>query len=1156
VRETADFKFDLFLSHSAKDKAVVRAIAERLQQDGLTVWFDEWALKPGDSITAKVEDGLERSRVLVLCMSANAFGSEWTKLEAGTFRFRDPLNEQRRFIPLRLDDSPTKGPLSQFPYIDWRSGEREEEYAKLLEGCRPRARSPVAEKEVARHHTAARAVKLRKKADYFHYELSPNRKYVLSCSTEESLVRLWDVETGRSLRVLEGHTDRVIRLAWSPDGSRALSGGEDGTMRLWDVETGNCVCVFVGHASALWAIACSVDGRRALSGDQDGTIRLWDVEAGRCLRVLSGHTSRVFGLAWSPDNSRALSGGDDRTIRLWDVETGRCIRVLEGHTECVTSVAWSTDGRYALSAGGTGFAGYEPATLRLWDVRRGRCLRVLRGHTKWIAYLAVSDDGRHALSGGGDKTVRLWDLETGECLRVLAGHDNYVRGVAWSIDGRHAFSGDENGHILQWDLSEFITKGRAPKVSVPSARLAPDQMQYTNAKVLLVGESGVGKTGLSMRLASGVWKPSDSTVGAWATRWRLPASSRQGVEQEIWLWDFGGQADQRLIHQLYMDETSMAVLVFDGQKEDLFETLSQWDRDLTRASRKDFAKLLVAGRADAGGLSVSRGEVENFAAEHEYLGFFETSAKKNLGCEELKQAILAGIKWDEIPCRTTEVLFKRLKEEIIRLKAQGRVLMRFNELRETLQLRLSGQFKRFADEELHAVLTLLAGPGVVWKLKFGNLVLLQPEYINAYAQAVIRTLGEDDRERGCVMEERVLKGNLVYQSSMARLSGDEERFVLLAMHQALVERGLCLRQPTPKGNLLIFPSYYRRERPEQVKFPAVLVNYRFTGFLDEIYATLVVRLHHSDAFEQDQLWRYAADFKTMSGKRLGIRLRRIAPSAGDLDVYFDGSISESEKIIFSKYVHEHLLQHARDVERIRGYACPHCGTPVGNRDEAMRRLNSWLEERPSQPGAPKAPKRRKHQFPSIICVNCETKRVPLWDKFEQSFASAEIQQRVRDMQDEANIELDNESKERALVGEVISTVALAAQISREHNVSDHGIDMEIEFKDDAQKATGAKLYLQLKSGDSYTRTRKHDGTEVFRITDERHASYWMAQAFPVLLVIRNSEGEVRWMEVRDWLKRETNNGQKLVKNIVFDGERFDVMSVRRWREKILSRQFS
>ena len=61
----------------------------------------------------------------------------------------------------------------------------------------------------------------------------------------------------------------------------------------------------------------------------------------------------------------------------------------------------------------------------------------------------------------------------------------------------------------------------------------------------------------------------------------------------------------------------------------------------------------------------------------------------------------------------------------------------------------------------------------------------------------------------------------------------------------------------------------------------------------------------------------------------------------------------------------------------------------------------------------------------------------------------------------------------------------------------------------------------------------------------------MAQAFPVLLVIGNSEGEVRWMEVRDWLKRASDNGRKPVKQIVFAGERFGVMSVRRWRERVL-----
>ena len=134
-----------------------------------------------------------------------------------------------------------------------------------------------------------------------------------------------------------------------------------------------------------------------------------------------------------------------------------------------------------------------------------------------------------------------------------------------------------------------------------------------------------------------------------------------------------------------------------------------------------------------------------------------------------------------------------------------------------------------------------------------------------------------------------------------------------------------------------------------------------------------------------------------------------------------------------------------------------------------------------------------------------------------------------------------------------STVALADQISREFKVRDQGIDMEIEFNDDAHAATGAKLCLQLKSGDSYTRKRRSDGAEIFTLKKQRHAESWMAQAFPVLLVIRNSEGEVRWMEVRDWLKRESDNGKKPVKQIVFEGERFDVMSVRRWRERALRR---
>src|SRR4051812_17939648 len=170
------FKYDAFLSHSAKDKSVVRPLAERLRADGLRVWFDESEIKPGDSIPAKIEEGLEHSRVLVLCMSANAFGSDWAQLESGTFRFRDPLNKERRFLPLRLDDAPIKGSLAQFVYINWLPADLEQEYAKLLEACRPPAKPSGAETEFAGEQVAEKAIQLDCKAKIKAYAFSSDGK--------------------------------------------------------------------------------------------------------------------------------------------------------------------------------------------------------------------------------------------------------------------------------------------------------------------------------------------------------------------------------------------------------------------------------------------------------------------------------------------------------------------------------------------------------------------------------------------------------------------------------------------------------------------------------------------------------------------------------------------------------------------------------------------------------------------------------------------------------------------------------------------------------------------------------------------------------------------------------------------------------------------
>ncbi len=141
-----------------------------------------------------------------------------------------------------------------------------------------------------------------------------------------------------------------------------------------------------------------------------------------------------------------------------------------------------------------------------------------------------------------------------------------------------------------WDLPE-------PDKSVEEA----EATRYTNAKVVLVGESGVGKTGLAIRLREDRFEATISTDAHWATRFMLPQETdSDDIDREIWLWDFAGQADYRLIHQLFMDETELAVLIFNPQNENLFEGLGQWDGDLEKAARRPFKKLLVAGRCDPG----------------------------------------------------------------------------------------------------------------------------------------------------------------------------------------------------------------------------------------------------------------------------------------------------------------------------------------------------------------------------------------------------------------------------------------------------------------------------------------------------------------------------------------------------------------------------
>jgi GTPase SAR1 family protein len=1108
------FDFDLFLSYGAQDWLVVKELATRLRGDGLRVWFDEWVLRPGDNIPAKIDDGLERSRILVLCMSAAAFGSDWSRLEAGTFRFRDPLNTDRRFIPLRLDDAPIKGSLAQFLYISWRPNERQQSYRRLLDACRSRAASDERSEYGADDEPRANRIHVRLGA-IDTYALSGDFKRIL-VSYRDGSIELYDQEQKWHIRSLKGHKAVVYQIIWSRDQRSALSCSEDGTIRLWNIHSGQCVAT-LKLGSSVNCVGWFANERYVISGSDDNRVRVWDISSERCQGVLKGHTDRIWSVSSCDDRFHILSGAEDHTLRLWDAGSNECLHIFEGHSDLVRRVVLSKDGSTALSAS-------QDGTVRLWNVETGRCIHVMEGHKDGIADLAVSADETLAISGSGDDSVRIWDLKSGNCLRIFRDHHDGVRNVGWSQQGLRAFSGDGGAAIRVWDLTSVL-------VSDPVGHTKIDQVQYTNAKVLLVGDSGVGKSGLSGYLAHGVKVqpnvPLLSTDGAWATRWPLSHEKiKRGVKREIWLWDFAGQVDYRLVYQLFMDDTAAAVFVFNPQSENPFEGLSHWSRDLQKAARRPFAKLLAAGRIDRGGLVISSSSMQKFMEDHQFLmPLHLTSAVTGEGCDALRERIVDAIDWESIPETTSPALYHRLKQEIIALRDSGLILIRIAELNQRMRLTLLDQ--DFDLSELETVADLLSGPGMVKRLDFGGFILLRPEVLSRYAAAVVRKVRKHPQEIGCIREDDLLAGDLDYQD-FTRLPPEDEAVVLRALLEIFVSRAWCLRQPCDSSAMLTFPSYFRRERPEQPSHPSVMVSYRFSGAADDIYATLVVRLHYTVAFGGVDLWKSAADFRTETGSRLGIALVREPQGTSRIEVYFEPDVDLNSRVLFLRYVHDHLGQLAQDLVRLRHYSCNNRKCEIRDRRFSDQ---SRIDKALTQGGKGK-----------VFCPACG-KPIKLRDIIEEKFNSSAVAEQVRGIRAQGQIALDNERHEIIVAHHIKFTVEEAGHQFRSFTQSDHGLDGEIEFLDERGQATGRKVYVQLKPSSSYAVESGYDEGPAFKIKSARWADYWKRMQWPVMLVLRTEEGRIQWMDMRAYLKRQRDNGGP-TRIVQFSGEEVTSQSVR------------
>ncbi|KAI9778855.1 MAG: hypothetical protein M1839_007818 [Geoglossum umbratile] len=171
---------------------------------------------------------------------------------------------------------------------------------------------------------------------------------------------------------LEGHTDWVNTVVFSPDGKLFACGSNDRTVRVWDVATGASVQTLKGHTSRIRTVGFSPDGKLLASASNDETVHIWDAITGTAVQTLKGHTSLVNTVAFSPDGKLLASGSGDKTVCIWDTTTGAAIQTLEGHTHGVNAVIFSLDGRLVASAS-------SDETILVWDVATGATVQKFKG---------------------------------------------------------------------------------------------------------------------------------------------------------------------------------------------------------------------------------------------------------------------------------------------------------------------------------------------------------------------------------------------------------------------------------------------------------------------------------------------------------------------------------------------------------------------------------------------------------------------------------------------------------------------------------------------------------------------------------------------------------------------------------------------------------